>query len=66
LKRDATGEIVGWIIAADIADAKNRAHGAGDHQLAELLYRMEGPIEHTLPAIHDLPIPGHRFTMLRD
>lgn len=65
LKRDTAGEIVGWIIAADCADAKNQARGIGEHALAELLYRMEGPLEHTLPAKMELPLPGARHTMLR-
>jgi hypothetical protein len=66
LKRDpATQEIIGWIIATDCADAKNQAYGAGEQALAELLYRMEGPLEHTLPSQQDLPLPGPRYTMLR-
>lgn len=65
LKRDGSGEVIGWIIATDCADAKNQAHMAGDQSLADLMYRMEGPLEHTLPAQQDLPLPGPRYTMLR-
>ena len=65
LKRDSTGEVVGWIIAADCADARRQAQGAGEHDLATLLYRMEGPLEHTMPPQQDLPLPGPRYTMLR-
>lgn len=66
LKRDpGTQEVIGWIIAADCADARTQAYGAGDQALAELLYRMEGPLEYTLPSQQDLPLPGPRYTMLR-
>ena len=66
LKRDpSTQEVIGWIIAADCADAKNQAHRAGEEELAAILYRMDGPLEHTLPAQQDLPINGLRYTVLR-
>lgn len=65
LKRDpATLEIVGWILATDLADARRQAYGAGDQDLATVLYRMEGPDEHSLPPQFDLPLPGPRYTML--
>lgn len=59
-----TQEIDGWIIATDVADARRQADMARDRNLAELLYRMEGPLEHTLPPQQDLPLPGPRYTML--
>lgn len=66
LKRDpSTREISGWIIATDCADARRQALAADERQLAEILSRMEGPLEHTLPSIQDLPINGPRYTMLR-
>jgi hypothetical protein len=65
ITRDASGEIVGWIIAEDCADARRQAQAALDHELASVLYRMEGPLEDTLPPQQELPINGLRYTMLR-
>lgn len=64
LKRDAAHEVVGWIIAIDCADARRQASAAGEHELASLLYRMEGPFDHQLPPQQDLPIQSARYTML--
>lgn len=66
LKRDQTTQkIIGWIIATDCADARRQAISTGEQALADMLYRMEGPIEHTMPAQQDLALPGLRYTMLR-
>ena len=40
LKYEA-GEIVGWIIATDIHDARRKANGAMERDLANILYQME-------------------------
>lgn len=37
------GEITGWIIGADTHDLRRKAEGAGEHQLAAILYSMEFP-----------------------
>jgi len=34
-------EIEGWIIANDLPEARRKAAGAGEHELASELYRME-------------------------
>jgi hypothetical protein len=54
----------GWIIATDLDDARRRAKGAGEHDLASLLYTRE-----FLPptGIHELPVNPHgnpRYIML--
>ncbi len=57
-------EIVDWLMAVDCAHARRQADASGATMLAQLLYRMEGPLEHTLPPQQDLPLPGPRYTML--
>jgi hypothetical protein len=42
LKHNPVGDLSGWIIATDIADARRRADLAGERNLAECLYRMDG------------------------
>lgn len=41
IKQDAVKEIVGWIIATDVHDARRQAAAAFDHVLASELYRHE-------------------------
>jgi len=66
LKRDKeTKEILGWIVATDIADARRQAGGAGELELEQFLYRLEGPLENNFPAQTDLPISNFRYTLLR-
>lgn len=38
------GAIDGWIIATDLADATRQAYGAGEHELADMLYRADGSL----------------------
>lgn len=45
-------EIDGWIIASDTHDARHQAEMAGDHALAQALYRVEFPA----PGRHELSL----------
>ena len=63
LKRDPNdrNEVMGWIIAQDLHDARRQAHQAMETQLAAILYRRE----FEPPAgQYELPINGPRYTML--
>lgn len=37
------GDVKGWIIATDVHDARRKAEGAWQTELAQQLYRMEFP-----------------------
>jgi hypothetical protein len=51
VKQAPNGEIVGWMMGADMHDLRRRAEATFDHALAERFYQMEfvpQPGKHTL------------------
>ncbi len=50
------GEPTGWIIATDVDDARRQAYGAGEGELANLLYTVYdvAPGKHELPTGHTM------------
>jgi len=66
LKQNQLGEITGWIIATDAADARRKAGAALERQLEEFLYRIDGAGD-PMPGKRALPIltsDGSTFTVL--
>jgi hypothetical protein len=56
LKQDALSrDVLGWIIAADLSDARRQASAAGEQTLAQVLYRAEGALDPTVGK-HELPV----------
>lgn len=43
IKQNEQGEITGWMMGSDTHELRRRAEAAMDHELAEMLYRMEFP-----------------------
>ena len=64
IKRNNFGEIVGWVIANDFAEARRNT---GDEKLAAWLYDNESQRENSLPSMTDLPLGDYdsRYTLLR-
>lgn len=64
IKRNEENEIVGWITATDLHDARRQAGAVGENDLASLLYTRD---ELPPPGQHELPVNPWgmpRYTML--
>lgn len=64
IKRNKENEIMGWIIATDLHDARRQAEAAAERNLAEVLYRKEFLPP---PGVHEMTVNScgdSRYTML--